>query len=808
MTPPEAPRPSEQLRALEPVSFDTRAGRARRHGRRLLTAAAALLVLGAAAIAIAWLRPPRPRCAEVAPRGDDAKTVEVCRREYGRSREPRTGALLANALRRSAPAEASTLARALLATDAQSDALYILGKIAAAEDRHADADAALVAAIELHRREARWSEVAKDLLALAEAATARKRFGEALGYLDECARTTVQSGDRALESFCHLGSARVYSSLGYRSGAQSELGLARGLASRSVDQMWIRLVEGDDHQDAGDYAQATVAHERALALALSLGQRRAEATARMNLAYSLAHAGHDSEAAEHLQRAAALDVMHGASSDRWLIEALIAQRRGQLDRAAQHAARAVEIAERESVAERELAVAAPSTSEELAEAEALSAQLALAQGQLASAEAWARRAIGHVELLWARQPLLQLRSWVALRHRAPHETLFASLARRGRGAEALATFDAWMAMSTFDALGTAAPSVAGLAAPASHGAQLQHLSSLLHSPPPRPGSRGGVLVEAPLLALVLAHGELWRLAAHRGEVSLRLLGAFSAFKPRFDQLVSAPGDRAVADALGALVLSPELADATSEPLYLVLDPALAYLPMAALRWRGQPLGALRPLVRTLRPTNLTCWQPAPATRPPRIAVLADSRGDLPGARREAEEITRRGAGTTLALGAAANRAALTEALSADFLHLAMHAEIDELGGKLMLADGQLSALELASSQRVPGRVVLATCGSAVSPPGAYSLALGFLAAGAHQVLATLRRVNDEDTARITSRLYSTDLSDLATGLWRLQASAPEDSDELSSFVVFGETTCPRRSQRQPRPTPRPSRSSR
>jgi tetratricopeptide (TPR) repeat protein len=732
----------------------------------------------------------------VAPRGDDAATVEVCRREYERSRAPHTGALLANALRRRAPAEAGQLARSLLATEAQSDALYVLGKIAAAEDRHADADAALVAALELHRREARWSEVAKDLLALAEAATARKRFDEALSFLDECTRITAQNGDRALEGFCHLGSARVYASLGYRSGSQSELDLARQLTSRPVDQMWIRLLEGDDHQDAGDHAQAAVAYERALALALSLGQRRVEATAHMNLAYSLAHAGRDTKAEEHLHSAAALDPRHGESSDRWLIEAMIEQRRGQLARAADYATRAVRLAEKESVAENELSTTAPPTSEELAEAEALAAQLALSQGQLASAEEWARRAIGHVELLWVRQPLLQLRSWVAFRHRAPHETLFASLARRGRPAEALATFDAWMALSTFDTLGTAAPSLVTAAAPAPRGAQLQHLNALLHSPPPRPGARHrGERVDAPLLALVLAHGELWQLEVRGGVASLRLLGAFSTLKPRIDQLVSSPGDHAVADALGALVLSPGLAAATPEPLYIVLDPALAYLPMAALRWRGVPLGALRPLVRTLRPANLTCWRPTTSALPRRAAVLADSRGDLPGARREAEDVTRRlGDGTSLALGPAADRAAINSALSADFLHLAMHAEIDELGGKLVLADGHLSALELASTPRVPARVVLATCGSAMSPPGAYSLALGFLAAGAEQVLATLRRINDDDTAHITSRLYSTDLSDLAAALWRLQASAPADSEDLSSFVVFGEAACPAPSQ--------------
>jgi CHAT domain-containing protein len=193
-------------------------------------------------------------------------------------------------------------------------------------------------------------------------------------------------------------------------------------------------------------------------------------------------------------------------------------------------------------------------------------------------------------------------------------------------------------------------------------------------------------------------------------------------------------------------------------------------------------------VRALRPAHLTCW--ARSTAPRRAAVLADSRGDLPGARREAEEITRRlGGELAISLGEAASRDSLGRALGADFLHLATHAEIDELGGKLLLADGPFSALELAGSAHAPSQVVLATCGSGISPPGAYSLALGFLAAGADQVLATLRRVNDDATARLTSELYRGDVSDLVTGLWRLQAAMPEAQADLSSFVVFGDAPC-------------------
>jgi hypothetical protein len=85
--------------------------------------------------------------------------------------------------------------------------------------------------------------------------------------------------------------------------------------------------------------------------------------------------------------------------------------------------------------------------------------------------------------------------------------------------------------------------------------------------------------------------------------------------------------------------------------------------------------------------------------------------------------------------------------------------------------------------------VLATCSSAVSLPGTYSLAMAFLAAGAEQVIATLRPVTDDGAARITAALYRTGTADLVTALWRLQADAPYDSDDLSNFAVFGDACC-------------------
>jgi hypothetical protein len=77
--------------------------------------------------------------------------------------------------------------------------------------------------------------------------------------------------------------------------------------------------------------------------------------------------------------------------------------------------------------------------------------------------------------------------------------------------------------------------------------------------------------------------------------------------------------------------------------------------------------------------------------------------------------------------------------------------------------------------------------------GTYSLAMAFLAAGASQVVATLRPVSDEGAAFVTEQLYQSGTTDLVRALWRVQtaAHAPGEGkiEDLSQFVVFGDFSC-------------------
>jgi hypothetical protein len=74
-----------------------------------------------------------------------------------------------------------------------------------------------------------------------------------------------------------------------------------------------------------------------------------------------------------------------------------------------------------------------------------------------------------------------------------------------------------------------------------------------------------------------------------------------------------------------------------------------------------------------------------------------------------------------------------------------------------------------------------------NPEGSSSLAMGFLAAGAEQVIATVRPVTEAAAGRLAEALHRSDVSDLARALARLQANDPDD--DLLGFAAFGRATC-------------------
>jgi len=732
---------------------------------------------------------PVAGCEQAVRTGNAAVAIATCQDEYRRTEDPRTGALLANALRRAGDLDAaSSLANALLATTASADALFVLGKIAIKRDKLDLAEQCLRDAAELHREQGRWSELAKDLLASGELADARERYADALIALDRCISAAGEARDRSTEGHCRLGAARILWSIGYWKGAARELERAEAQLRTEPERVSLELERGNYHQERGDNGQAVNAFERALAIAGRAALGPMARSAHLNLAYSLAEIGRLDEAARHVRDDEILDRAGAGRARRRAAEARIAFRRGDPARAA-------------GLAEEALGGTRDDDHDERYELEALRAAIALRQGELAAAEAWARRAVADVEQLRAKQPALQVRSWVMAHRSEPYEILFASLARRGDAGGALIAFERWqgralldqLAASTGGAMDGGLPA-AGLGAgepPALR--ELRELdrlvASLERSGLARPAPDAQILEAAraaSLLALVRADGELWRIAADAGGLEVASLGRFSSLEPLLDRFRTRPGDARLAAELGERLVPPALAR-PGDVLHVVLDEredSVAQLPIAALRVAGGLLVAARPVVRAVRPSDTGCVRsPGP---PRRVAVIADAAGNLPGARREAEEIGQRFA-AAIAVGPEATRSALFGAVGSDLLHVAVHAKVEDLGGVLELHDGAVSALEIAGRRGSPARVVLAACASGAADPATHSMAMGFLAAGARQVIATLRDVDDAAAARLTRELYRADLSDLPRALARLQATG--GSEEWLKFAVFGRATC-------------------
>jgi len=136
-----------------------------------------------------------------------------------------------------------------------------------------------------------------------------------------------------------------------------------------------------------------------------------------------------------------------------------------------------------------------------------------------------------------------------------------------------------------------------------------------------------------------------------------------------------------------------------------------------------------------------------------VVSLADPAGqDLPYARAEGRHWHER-IGGELWLGSEATRAHLLAGLADhDVVHLATHADVDgdRAEHRLALADGPLSAAEIAALDLAHKVVVLAACrggdGPVYSSEGAISLARAFLQGGARAVLTSVVPLRDDQAS--------------------------------------------------------------
>lgn len=726
-------------------------------------------------------------CAHAVAASTDSIAVVVCQSEYARWHDPATGARLAGAFRRASNLDAaSAIATGLLATSARSDALQILGKIAITQNRLKDARTALESARGLHISERSPGKTAVDDQALAHIFRDQANYVEALRALDACIVEAHEGHDAVIEGYCHMSAGTVLGEIGYFEAAGEELSLSRSLLVMDRDLASLELERGGldqryglglDHRNY--HAQAVVAFERAIAHARKAERPSTVQSAELNLVYSLAELGRFDEATRHLEIARILDVNAEDTLDRALLQARIAYRRGDHALASSIHAR---IHDQISDDEDRLAVSA------------MQGRIALAAHDFELAITWARRGVEIAEKVRAAQSVIELRPWLLSAHREPYEILFTGLARAGHFKEALFAVDLWQGRTLLDAMARDRSTPGGLRTAAMHTDVLQRLFPVLSNAPIMAPARDrdllATLATVDLVALVVAEGELWRIASRAGQIKVVDIGPVVALQPQLDEFRKKPTETANGDALGKLLLGADAYRTTDQSLFVLLDGPLAGLPVAALRHDGRFLIATRTIVRAARLSEIGCVPTPPAPR--RVVVIANARGDLRAAEAEANDIAVR-FGVVPATRLAATRAALFGAATADLLHVAVHADIDLGGGSLILHDESVSAIEIASHSSGPSLVVLSACSSAMSQDGelATSLATAFLASGSKQVIGTLRPVSDPGARELTSAFYRSDgVRDPPRVLARVQlALAATDNVDWPNFVLFGHDTC-------------------
>jgi CHAT domain-containing protein len=195
-------------------------------------------------------------------------------------------------------------------------------------------------------------------------------------------------------------------------------------------------------------------------------------------------------------------------------------------------------------------------------------------------------------------------------------------------------------------------------------------------------------------------------------------------------------------------------------------------------------------VRVLRLPETRCVHVA---RSGHATVLGAPDAKIPKARTEAEQVAEL-LHTTSKTGAAATKDALFAARNDAVLHVAAHGVVGMDGAAIVLADGEVSALEISARQVAPLLTVLTACDAATSEDSelAGSLAAGFLGAGSQHVVATLRPISDAGAPEISMKFYSAEgVADPARALAAVQAELAKTSNtDWPNIAVFGPDVCP------------------
>jgi tetratricopeptide (TPR) repeat protein len=616
------------------------------------------------------------------------------------------------------------LARRALSSRWAADAHYLIGAAQLALDELAPAASRLTIAATLHAyaRDARAQ--ARDHHQLAGVAFQLGDYGWALRE-EEASRAAARlAHDDRMIVYVDIARADILRLIGDFRNAEIAIQDALGAARAPEDRVMARLKRGMLYIELGQPASA----REPIALALAEETRAPRPrpgvleALHLNLSYVERKAGNFRRAREEIRQAGA-----GTMQDR-LSLGLVSFDEGDLETAATYLA----AAEAEKP-QGEWAWWVPFQVARVAER----------RGELQAAIEADRRAIHQVAVLATR--LGALGPTLVANHREPHLHLIGLYASTGRWLDALDV----VAMMDDQAL-LASSELAADPAPSSSAPALPRI--------PRPASV--VSADAALLAVQAWRGRrliiivpggdrIWRFDVNDGVVAGSDVGDAGALATLARKLETDPANLDAGRALGTVMLGSALPADTRVAL-LVIGP-LAGAPLASLRVGDAPASERHYLARARG------FLPRPPT--PRATsaavVIGDPDGDLPKARREAEDVATR-LQASPRVGQAATRAALESARGASLVHIATHTGRDRDGAFVHLADGRLTSTEIEKLTPAPGMVVLASCGAAAGRDdgGNGSLVAAFLDAGADIVIGTRWSVDDADAAQLIQAFYA------------------------------------------------------
>jgi tetratricopeptide (TPR) repeat protein len=272
------------------------------------------------------------------------------------------------------------------------------------------------------------------------------------------------------------------------------------------------------------------------------------------------------------------------------------------------------------------------------------------------------------------------------------------------------------------------------------------------------GTKAQPLPALPSGELVLAYVDLGGVSGG-GVVGFAVeAGKTRAFRVGVGARGGIDGDAGVRDGLLAPV-APEIERATR--IHLLTEGALAAIDVHALTWKGMPLVAHVPVVYGLD------LGPATHAATGRAAlVVADPTGDLPSSRDEGNAALAQLAkhyDARKLTGSDATAAHVREALAGlAFLHYAGHGVFAGREGAesaLPLAQGgALTVGDVLAMRGAPERVVLSGCEAGrqlgAREEGAAGIASAFLVAGAIEVVAPVRVVDDRAASGLSRDLHA------------------------------------------------------